>query len=173
MFQMSRRFEINLRECIETHQALTAPEGLVLDDFIDFFSNEVQGAQIDAMCGKALIERNPGFTKAFWIFCDNLPTFMKRTPRLLAPQAYKAREEVIAAVVDWQTWASDNFDPNTTPLDKDGDDPFWGSKFFRERFSTFVYDMGFDPRDIATMETGLLLGYVLSTPELCMRMILR
>jgi hypothetical protein len=62
--------------------------------------------------------------------------------------------------VDWQTWASEIFDANTTPLDEDGDNPLWGSKFFRERFSTFVYDMGFDTRNAACNELGFLFGYV-------------
>jgi hypothetical protein len=86
----------------------------------------------------------------------NLPTVMKRKPRFLAPRAYAVREEVLAAVVDLQTWASENFDANTTPLDEDGNDPLWGSAFFRERFSTFVYDMGFDARDMTSMELGFL-----------------
>lgn len=131
----------------------------MLHNFLDFFINDITAALLDAMCGKGLLERNPAFTGAFWTFCDNLPTFMKRIPRFLAPQAYNARQEVLAAVADWQTWASENFDANTTPLDEDGDDPLWGSKFFRERFSTFVYDMGFDARDMASMELGFLLGY--------------
>ena len=134
----------------------------MLDDFLDFFVHDVTAALLDAMCGKGLLERNPAFTGAFWTFCDNLPTFMKPTPQFLAPQAYKSREEVLVAVADWQTWASVNFDANTTPLDEDGDDPFWGSKFFRERFSTFVYDMGFAARDMASMELGFLFGYVAS-----------
>ncbi|KAF2446586.1 cytochrome P450 [Karstenula rhodostoma CBS 690.94] len=157
-FQLSRRFEINLATRIGAHQALSSPEGVVLEDFMDFFVYDVTSALLDAMCGKSLVERDPGFPRAFGIFCDNLPTFMKRTPRFLAPQEYKAREEVIEAVMDWQTWASENFDAKTTALDEDGDDPLWGSKFFRERYTTFVHDMGFDPRDIASMELGFLFG---------------
>jgi hypothetical protein len=78
----------------------------VLENFLDFFINDVTAALLDAMCGKELLERNPAFTRVFWTFCDNLSTFMKHVPRFLAPQAYNAREEVLAAVVDWQTWAS-------------------------------------------------------------------
>jgi hypothetical protein len=163
--QLSRRFESGLRNRIQVHKALTAPEGVVMDDFLEFFIHDVTGALLDALCGKGLIERNPTFPSAFWIFCDNLPTFMKRTPQFLAPQAYKAREEVLEAVADWQEWASSNFDPNTTPLDGEGDDPYWGSKFFRERYSTFVYDMGFDARDMVSMELGFLFGYVSCVEE--------
>jgi hypothetical protein len=167
--QLSQRFENNLRDRIEAHQASTVLEGVVLENFLDFFINDVTAALLDAMCGKGLLERNPAFTRVFWTFCDNLPTFMKHVPRFLAPQAYNAREEVLAAVVDWQTWASETFDANTTPLDEDGDDPLWGSKFFRERFSTFVYDMGFDTGDMASMELGFLFGYVAWRQKTCLR----
>jgi len=159
--QLSQRFENSLRDRIEAHQALTVPDGVMLEDVLDFFINDVTAALLDAMCGKGLLKRNPTFTSAFGTFCDNLPTFMKRVPRFLAPQAYNARDKALLAVADWQTWASENFDANTTPLDKDGDDPLWGSKFFRERFSTFVYEMGFDARDIASMELGFLFGYAI------------
>jgi hypothetical protein len=157
-FQLSRRFNISLAERIDAHPALNSPEGVVLEDFMDFFVYDVTSALLDAMCGKYLVERNPDFPRAFGIFCDSLPTYMKRTPRFFASQAYNARDEVLEAVVDWQTWANENSDAKTTSLDEDGDDPLWGSKFFRKRFSTFVYDMGFDPRDIAAMELGFLFG---------------
>jgi hypothetical protein len=158
--RLSQRFENNLRDRIAAHQAWAVPEGVLLENFLDFFTNDVMAALLDAMCGKGLLKRNPAFTGVFWTLCDNLQTFMKRKPRFLVPQVYNAREEALAAVVDWQTWASENFDANTTPLDEDGDDPLWGSAFFRERFSTFVYDMGFGARDMASMELGFLFGYV-------------
>jgi hypothetical protein len=160
-FQLSQRFQGNLRDRFKAHQAYVSPEGVVFDDFIDFFSNDISAALLDAMCGKGLIKRNPTFTKAFWIYCDSLPIFMKQTPRFLAPKAYNARKEVLAAVADWQSWACENFDANTTPLDENGDDEFWGTAFFRDRFSTLVYEMGFNPRDMASMELGFLFGYVM------------
>ncbi|KAF1975827.1 cytochrome P450 [Bimuria novae-zelandiae CBS 107.79] len=156
--KLSQRFEANLRDRIRTYQEAAVGDGIVLSNFQDFFTEHVTAALLDSMCGTGLLAKNPGVTQAFWIFCDSLPTYMKHTPRILAPKAYKAREEVIAAVQVWQTWASENFDADTTPLDEDGDDPFWGSKFFRERFSTFVFEMGFDPRDMASMEVGFLFG---------------
>ncbi|PVH97765.1 cytochrome P450 [Periconia macrospinosa] len=157
-FQLSGRFEDNLRDRFREHQASVAPEGIMLSNFRDFFSDDVTAALLDAMCGKGLLERNPSFTRAFGVYCDSLPTFMKQVPRFLAPQAYSAREEVLRAVADWQTWASENYDKSTPGLNEDGDDPFWGSIFFRERYSTFVQDMGFEPRDMASMELGFLFG---------------
>ena len=40
----------------------------------------------------------------------------------------------------------------------DGGDAFWGSRFFRERYEWFVRELGFSPRDNASMETGFLFG---------------
>lgn len=156
--KLSQRFENNLQSRINAHSALVSPGGLMMDNFADFFVDDVTAALLTAMCGNGLLDRNPTLTKAFRTFCDSLPTFMKRTPRIFAPQAYRARDEVLAAMRDWQTWASQNFDAATTPLDEGGDDPYWGSKFFRERFLTFVYEMGFDPEDMASMELGFLFG---------------
>jgi hypothetical protein len=123
VFQLSRRFGINLASRLGAHQALTSPERVILEDFKDFFVHDVNAALLGALCGKGLLGRNPAFSGAFWTFCDSIPIFLKHTPRFLAPRAYKARHEALEAVVDWQAWASENFDANTTPLDKDGDDP--------------------------------------------------
>jgi hypothetical protein len=102
--QLSRRFEANLRRRMQDYFAsiATTPEGIVLDDFLDFFSTETISALVDSMCGTGLVKRNPNFPKAFWIFCDSLPTFMKRTPHIFAKRAWKARDDVLAAVRDWQ-----------------------------------------------------------------------
>jgi hypothetical protein len=158
--QLSKRFEANLISCITKHEASTSPDRIDMPDFADFFTRDVTAALLDAMCGPGLLARNPAFTAAFHTFCDNLPKFMKRTPRFMARQAYEARDEVLAGVADWQAWASEHFDPNVTAMDENGDDEYWGSKFFRERFSTFVYEMGFDAKDEASMELGFLFGYV-------------
>ncbi|PSN63612.1 cytochrome P450 [Corynespora cassiicola Philippines] len=153
---LSRRFETHLRCRLQKYDA-AGPDGVLLDDFLDLFVDEVVLAQLDAMCGTGLVQRNPGFPKTFWTFCDNLQTFMKRTPPIFAKKAYKAQEEAIAGVKNWQMWASEHFN-DTTSLDENGDDQFWGSKFFRERYSEFVFGLGFDPADVAAMELGFLLG---------------
>jgi hypothetical protein len=123
--KLTQKFAINLQARIGAHQALTVSEGIMLDDFRDFFTNDVTAGLLDAMCGTGLLERNSSFTHAFGIFCDNLPTFLKGMPRFLAREAYNARDNVLAAVVDWQTWANGKFDAKTTPLDEDGDGTFW------------------------------------------------
>jgi hypothetical protein len=164
--QLSRRFEANLRNRMQAYFAAAAasPEDgdPALNDFLDFFATEVISALVDSMCGKGLIDRNPGFPKAFWTFCDSLPTFMKRTPHVFARQAWKARDEAVAAIRDWQAWASSNFDAGTASVDENGDDAYWGSSFFRERYKAFVYGMGFGPGDMASLELGFLLGLVYS-----------
>jgi hypothetical protein len=79
--QLSKRFERNLISRIRQHEALTSPDGVKMPDFADFFTHDVTAALLDAMCGPGLLARNPSFTAAFHTFCDNLPTFMKRTMR--------------------------------------------------------------------------------------------
>jgi hypothetical protein len=71
--QLSQRFENNMKGRFEAHQGLNLPKGVVLDNFLDFFSNDVTAALLDAMGGKGLLERNFAFTGAFWTFCDKPP----------------------------------------------------------------------------------------------------
>ncbi|OAG09252.1 uncharacterized protein CC84DRAFT_1212703 [Paraphaeosphaeria sporulosa] len=110
------------------------------------------------MCGPSLLSGNPGFPRTFGIFCDSLPTYMKRVPRLTARRAYAAQDECVEAVLNWQTWSARTFNAGTTPMDEGGNDGIWGSTFFRERYKTFIHDMGFDARDMAAMELGFLFG---------------
>lgn len=57
-------------------------------------------------------------------------------PWFLAPGAYAARKRVLNAVKIWQQHARDHYDDST--MGTDGDDPFWGSSFFRERHEMFL-----------------------------------
>jgi hypothetical protein len=73
----------------------------MLENFIKFFVYDVTTALLDALCGKGLLERNPAFLEAFGIFCNNLLTYIKRTPRV-----FKAREEVLKGLPSLATgWA--------------------------------------------------------------------
>ncbi|KAF2655720.1 hypothetical protein K491DRAFT_716013 [Lophiostoma macrostomum CBS 122681] len=164
--QLSRRFEKRLMERVSSSfssssSSTSAPDskdGVVLDDFITYFTTHITPALVDSLCGPGLISRNPTFPQDFWTVCENFPTYMKGYPQMLFPRAFKARQQALEAIKDWQTWASSQYDADTTPVNEDGDDAFWGSKFFRERYATFVYDMGFDAADMASNELGFLFG---------------
>lgn len=61
---------------------------------------------------------------------------------------------MLNAVKIWQQHARDNFDD--TAVAADGDDPFWGSSFFRERQEMFLEMDGFDYDAIASEDFGAI-----------------
>lgn len=83
----------------------------------------------------------------FLILCTGIPWF-------LAPRAYAVRKRVLSAVQVWQQHARDNF--NDSAIDAAGDDPFWGSSFFRKRQKMFLEMDGFDYASTASGDFGAI-----------------
>lgn len=75
-------------------------------------------------------------------------------PWFLAPRAYAVRKRVLKAVRVWQQHARDHYEDSA--MDADGDDPFWGSSFFRERQAMFLEMDGFDHTAIASEDFGAI-----------------
>jgi hypothetical protein len=75
-------------------------------------------------------------------------------PWFLAPKAYADRRKVLNAVKTWQKHARDNF--TDSAIDADGDDPFWGCRFFRERHQMFLEMDGYDYDAIASQDFGAI-----------------
>lgn len=65
-----------------------------------------------------------------------------------------ARNRVLKAVQIWQQHARDKFDDSA--LGPDGNDPFWGTSFFRERHKMFLEMDGFDYKAIASEDLGAI-----------------
>lgn len=76
------------------------------------------------------------------------------TPWFLAPFAYASRTRVLNAVKTWQDHARNNFTPSS--ITPDGDDPFWGSAFFRDRQAMYLAMDGFSAQDIASPDFGAI-----------------
>jgi hypothetical protein len=151
---LSKRFQRNITERL---QCLSVSNDWVQwDDFMDLFHNEVTSAVMDAMCGTFLIEQNPSFIKNLWTLDHNVMMLFTRTPRILAPWAHASRDSALAAVRDWHTWARENFDP--TSIGPDGDDPYWGTRFFRERQDMFYGMGGFNADAVASQELAFIWG---------------
>ncbi len=75
-------------------------------------------------------------------------------PWFLAPRAYADREKALNAVKVWQQHARDHF--TESAIGADGDDPFWGCSFFRERHQMFLEMDGFDYAAIASQDFGAI-----------------
>ena len=61
---------------------------------------------------------------------------------------------MLNAVGVWQQHARDHY--NDSAIGADGDDPFWGSSFFRERHQIFLEMDGFDHAAIASEDFGAI-----------------
>ncbi|KAI1825086.1 cytochrome P450 [Xylaria intraflava] len=124
------------------------------DDLMKVVMDETTVSIVDALCGPHLLRLNPDFLRDFWVFDRHLQTYVQGVPRLFAPRAYAARDRVLNAVRVWQQYARDNF--TDAALDADGDDPFWGSSFFRERQRVFLEMDGFDHAAVASEDFGAI-----------------
>ncbi|KAI1384153.1 cytochrome P450 [Hypoxylon trugodes] len=122
------------------------------DDLMKVVGDEATISIINALCGPYLLSLNPNFLQDYWDFDRNLQTYLQGMPWFLAPKAYAVRKRVIDAVKIWQQHARDHFDDSA--VGTDGDDPFWGSSFFRERQEMFLKMDGFDYAAIASQDFG-------------------
>ncbi|KAJ5915610.1 cytochrome P450 [Penicillium verhagenii] len=150
---LSKKFESNL-----TARILNANIGrqwTKWDDFMDFFQTDVTSAILDSMSGPFLLKNHPGFTKDLWAV-DHEVTSLMFLPRLFASRVTVARNNGLASIRSWHSWARANFDSSS--IDAEGDDPYWGTKFFREMNSIFSAMDGFDEGAIASEIFAFLWG---------------
>ncbi|KAI1258712.1 cytochrome P450 [Xylariaceae sp. FL1019] len=129
-------------------------EGRECDDLMRVLGDKSTAAIVDALCGTYLRELNPTFLDDFWEFDRCLQTYLQGIPWFLAPRAYAARTRVLNAVKKWQAHAREHYTPAAET--KDGDDPYWGTSFFRKRHDTFLEMDGFDYDAIASADFGAI-----------------
>ncbi|KAI0402150.1 cytochrome P450 [Xylaria palmicola] len=125
-----------------------------LADLMKVVGDEATVSIINALCGPYLLALNPHFLQDFWSFDRNLQTYLQGIPWLLAPKAHAARKRVLDAVKAWQQHAREHY--TDSAVGADGDDPFWGSHFFRERHEMFLEMDGFDYAAIASQDFGAI-----------------
>jgi hypothetical protein len=150
----AKRFTQNIEERIRYIRQESGIDWFEWDDFASFFRNDLTAEVINSICGPALLDRNNDFLDDFWRFSDNLGTFVVRCPKFLAPAAYRSRDKALTALKDWQSWASRTYDGSN--VDVDGDDPCWGSAFFKERYSMMLRLEHFDAEATASHELAFL-----------------
>ncbi|KAI1740537.1 cytochrome P450 [Xylaria scruposa] len=123
-------------------------------DLMKFVGDETTISILNALCGPYLLALNPHFLEDFWDFDRSLQTYLQGIPWFITPKAYRARERVLHAVKAWQQYARDHYKDSC--VGADGDDPFWGSSFFRERQEMFLKMDGFDFDAIASQDFGAI-----------------
>jgi hypothetical protein len=151
---LMRRFDANATDRLRSLNIGLGPEWTYLSDLQEIFKGDLTAAAVDALTGPALQHRHPDFVKNLWALDHRIMSFTFNVPRFLNRTAWIAREKAMTAIKDWHKWARDNFDPST--IDENGDDPFWGSGFFRERCDMFSNMDGFDWDAIASQELSFI-----------------
>ncbi|KAI0171237.1 Pfs, NACHT and ankyrin domain protein [Pestalotiopsis sp. NC0098] len=148
------RFTDNITEQLHTLHDRLDPDGNHYGDLMRAVGDETAVSIINALCGPYLLSLNPGFLQDYWDFDRNLQTYLQGIPWFLAPRAYATRKRALRAVEVWQQHARDHF--NDSAIGTDGDDPYWGSSFFRERQKMFLEMDGFDYAAIASEDFGAI-----------------
>ncbi|KAI0435793.1 cytochrome P450 [Xylaria telfairii] len=151
-----RRFDINATKRISCLNI--SDEWTHVSDLMTIFKFDLTVAVMDAMAGPGLMQRHPSFAEDLWAVNDGMVRLLFKLPRFLNRKTHQARLRALAAVHDWQTWAGKNFTPDS--IDEDGNDPFWGCKFFRERQEIFAKVDGFGEDAIASEELSFLWSAV-------------
>lgn len=123
-------------------------------DFADTFKHYLTRALVDSLAGPFLNEQHPSFVNDLCIMNRDMPKLALKLPRFLVPKAYQALNRARNAVLDWHTWAMENF--TSEAIDGDGDDTFWGCAVFRERQSVFAKMDGFDALAIASQDLSFI-----------------
>ncbi|OJD40672.1 nacht and ankyrin domain protein [Diplodia corticola] len=127
-------------------------------DFFDFMALELTPATITAMCGPTLLRLSPDFPRLFWEYNEWIPAFSKGLPRLFIPKAYAVRDGLLESIKAWHRYAT----RETSKLEvkpAGEEDPFWGSKFFRDRQSTLLAVDDYDEDAIASEDFGSIWGF--------------
>ncbi|GAB1317368.1 hypothetical protein MFIFM68171_07578 [Madurella fahalii] len=134
---------------------LVSDEWIELPDLFAFLRGEMFHAACVSMVGERIFELCPDFGRDFWDFDSHALTYLRRTPRWLAPKAYAARDRVLASVKKWRRHAMERaryHDPSLADVDYE---PNWGSRLLRMRAEVFD-NAGASPDGAASMDLGLL-----------------
>ncbi|KAK3317974.1 Pfs, NACHT and ankyrin domain protein [Apodospora peruviana] len=123
-------------------------------DLMEFVGTPSATAFLNSLCGPYLLQLNPTFVRDYWDFDRNLQTYLQGIPRLFAPKAYGVQKRVLAAVKAWHQHARDNYTPSGAH--DNSDDPYWGSRFFRDRQDMFDKMDGFDHDAVASADFGFI-----------------
>ncbi|KAI0101467.1 cytochrome P450 [Hypoxylon sp. NC0597] len=148
------RFSNNITQQLHSFHDRVGSDWEYRADLMKVVGDEATVSIINALCGPHLLRLNPHFLQDFWDFDRNLQTYLQGFPWFLAPRAYAIRKRALDAVKVWQQHARDHYSDSV--IGADGDDPFWGSSFFRERQEMFLEMDGFDYDAIAFEDFGAI-----------------
>ncbi|KAK8116328.1 cytochrome p450 domain-containing protein [Apiospora sp. TS-2023a] len=138
---------------------ISTEEWTEMPGLYSFFQNQLGAAVLEGLYGPSLTEISPQFLDDLWIFDRATPKFAKRFPRFLMPDAYRARERLLASIQRWYLHARAHF--RESDIGPDGDaDPFWGSELVRSRQKVLLAVDRQDDKALAAADLGLIWASV-------------
>ncbi|PYH94734.1 cytochrome P450 [Aspergillus ellipticus CBS 707.79] len=130
---LSSRFQIYLRERIQ--EDLSSDIGsnwIEHPDFNGWVEKRVFEAAVRSLFGDYILTVNPTLADDFWHFNLYIGALFMGAPKWWNPAAYRAREKMVSNLKRWQDFCRECCDVNTIGEDLEWE-PFYGSKFIRER----------------------------------------
>ncbi|KAI1382460.1 cytochrome P450 [Hypoxylon crocopeplum] len=130
---LATRFQINLTERIAASRDEIGNDWVEIPDLCDFVQKYVIESAICTFFGPFMVSLNPNIVDDFLEFNSYIRLLFMGMPRWLIPKAYKARQRMVENIQRWQKHARDHCEPaNIEDVDWE---PYYGSKFIRERQS--------------------------------------
>lgn len=133
-------------------------EWVEMDDLVDFLTKELLlPANLDAMCSPAMLQVNPEFPRLFWEYNEWVAWFSKGIPRFLMRRGYAVRDQLLDCVKRWHQHAAEQT-RRSGVVPEGEEDPFWGSKFFRERRQVLAKVDDYDDDALASEDLASIWG---------------
>ncbi|KAB2572150.1 ZEB2-regulated ABC transporter 1 [Lasiodiplodia theobromae] len=134
-------------------------EWVEMDDLVDFLTKELLlPANLDAMCSPAMLQVNPEFPRLFWEYNEWVAWFSKGIPRFLMRRGYAVRDQLLECVKRWHQHAAEQT-RRSGVVPEGEEDPFWGSKFFRERRQVLAQVDDYDDDALASEDLASIWGF--------------
>ncbi|KAL2060528.1 hypothetical protein VTL71DRAFT_9169 [Oculimacula yallundae] len=130
---LAARFQDHLGEKIENSISggNIATKWKTFPDLSKFVESQIFEAAVQAMFGTHMLDLNPTLAEDFLSFNSSIGTLFMGLPWFMNPSACKARERMVENIKRWLKFTSENC-PIESLEDVDWE-PFYGSKFTRER----------------------------------------
>jgi cytochrome P450 len=151
---MMARFTANYTARLRTTTTVSE-DWTELPDLYAFLRDEMFHAACTGLLGEHIFSVCPEFAREFWAFDSHLLTYLRRTPRWLAPGAYAARDRVLASLKKWYTHARETLDYRDPSLRGVEYEPVWGARLMRARAEMFD-EAGFSLDGAVSMDLGFV-----------------
>lgn len=126
-----------------------------LPDLCAFLRDDMFHAACTGLLGERFFELCPGFARDFWDFDSRVLTYLRRTPRWMAPQAYAVRDRLLDSVKTWYKHARAQLDYRDPSLADVEYEPVWGARLMRARAEMFE-NAGFSLDGCASQDLGFV-----------------